>query len=172
MGLRQRLALGCALVHRPQALFLDAPTSGVDPLGRRRVWDLLFALARRDGVGISITTHHMSEAQHCDRAVLMFAGRLVADAAPADLTASVAREAGYVLELAVDDPVRAVAQLTAQGDRGAPRAPSANALARSRGRRAVASRACSPRWGSPSTGGIAAAQLLYQLPHPRRGGSR
>jgi ABC-2 type transport system ATP-binding protein len=115
MGLRQRLALGCALVHGPQALFLDEPTSGVDPIGRRRFWDLLFALARRDGVAILITTHHMAEAEHCDRTALMFAGRLVADAPPSELKRQVEAEAGQVLELAPDAPTRALALLVGAG---------------------------------------------------------
>jgi ABC-2 type transport system ATP-binding protein len=82
MGLRQRLALGCALVHEPQVLFLDEPTSGVDPIGRRMFWDILFHLSRREGVAILVTTHYMSEAEHCDHLALMYAGRVVADASP------------------------------------------------------------------------------------------
>ncbi|WP_312854530.1 ATP-binding cassette domain-containing protein [Paludibacterium denitrificans] len=73
MGLRQRLALGCALVHKPRVLFLDEPTSGVDPLGRRAFWDILFNLSRVDGVAMLVTTHYMSEAEHCDHLALMFA---------------------------------------------------------------------------------------------------
>jgi ABC-type multidrug transport system ATPase subunit len=82
MGLRQRLALGCALVHEPRVLFLDEPTSGVDPIGRRMFWDILFHLSRREGVAILVTTHYMSEAEHCDHLALMYAGRVVADASP------------------------------------------------------------------------------------------
>jgi ABC-2 type transport system ATP-binding protein len=115
VGLRQRLALGCALVHRPQALFLDEPTSGVDPIGRRRFWDLLLALARREGVAILLTTHHMAEAEHCDRVGLMFAGRLVADAAPDDLKREVEAEAGGVLDVATAAPARALEVLAAAG---------------------------------------------------------
>ena len=74
MGLRQRLALGCALVHRPQVLFLDEPTSGVDPVGRRQFWEILFQLSRVEGVAILITTHYMTEAEHCDRLALMYPG--------------------------------------------------------------------------------------------------
>ena len=83
MGIRQRLALGCALVHRPGVLFLDEPTSGVDPIGRRRFWEILVRLARSDGVAILVTTHYMSEAEHCDHLALMYAGRMIADASPA-----------------------------------------------------------------------------------------
>ena len=108
MGLRQRLALGCALVHRPQVLFLDEPTSGVDPVGRRRFWDILFRLAREEGVAILVTTHYMSEAEHCDRIALMYAGRIVADAAPVALKDALEAEAGQLLELDAADAARAL----------------------------------------------------------------
>lgn len=115
MGLRQRLALGCALVHQPQVLFLDEPTSGVDPIGRRVFWDILFHLSRREGVAILVTTHYMSEAEHCDHLALMFAGRVVADASPAAMKAAVVAEAGELLELRVDRPAPAQAALIAAG---------------------------------------------------------
>jgi ABC-2 type transport system ATP-binding protein len=91
MGVRQRLALACALLHRPQVLFLDEPTAGVDPLGRREFWNLLAGLARDEGVAILLTTHHMAEAEHCDRLVLMHEGRVVADASPAVLKRTLRR---------------------------------------------------------------------------------
>ncbi|HEY9145508.1 MAG TPA: ATP-binding cassette domain-containing protein [Thiobacillus sp.] len=119
MGLRQRLALGCALVHRPRVLFLDEPTSGVDPVGRRRFWDILFRLAREEGVAVLVTTHYMSEAEHCDRLALMYAGRIVADATPAQMKRQLEAEAGRVLELEVSDPARAAARLRALGFRDA-----------------------------------------------------
>ncbi len=115
MGLRQRLALGCALVHQPQVLFLDEPTSGVDPIGRRVFWDILFHLSRREGVAILVTTHYMSEAEHCDHLALMFAGRVVADASPEAMKQAVVAEAGQLLELRVDRPAPAQAALLAAG---------------------------------------------------------
>jgi ABC-2 type transport system ATP-binding protein len=115
MGVRQRLALGCALVHSPRVLFLDEPTSGVDPIGRRRFWDILSRLAREDGVAILVTTHYMSEAEHCDRLALMYAGRIVAEGAPADLKSEVQRETGQLLEIVTDGPGRALSPLTAAG---------------------------------------------------------
>jgi len=115
MGVRQRLALGCALVHEPLVLFLDEPTSGVDPIGRRRFWEMLSRLAREDGVAILVTTHYMSEAEHCDRLGLMHAGRLVADGSPADLKRRLEQDMGPLLEITTDQPGRALAQLVASG---------------------------------------------------------
>ena len=115
MGLRQRLALGCALVHRPQVLFLDEPTSGVDPVGRRRFWEILFHLARAEGVAILITTHYMTEAEHCDRLALMYSGGIVADAPPAELKRRVAEEAGVLLEIGASPLLPALALLRRAG---------------------------------------------------------
>lgn len=106
MGLRQRLALGCALVHRPQVLFLDEPTSGVDPVGRAEFWDILFALSRAEGVAILITTHYMSEAERCDHLALMHSGRVVADAPPERMKRETQTEAGSLIEVRnVDGPL-------------------------------------------------------------------
>lgn len=115
MGVRQRLALGCALVHAPRVLFLDEPTSGVDPIGRRRFWEMLSRLASEDGVAILVTTHYMSEAEHCDRLGLMHAGRLVADGSPADLKRRLEQDMGPLLEIVTDRPGRALGQLAASG---------------------------------------------------------
>lgn len=119
LGIRQRLALACALVHRPRILFLDEPTSGVDPIGRRRFWDILVHLARVEQVAILITTHYMSEAEHCDRLALMHGGRIVADAPPAALKRALREEAGELLEVATDRPLAAMALLEQAGFTGA-----------------------------------------------------
>jgi ABC-2 type transport system ATP-binding protein len=119
MGVRQRLALGCALVHQPRVLFLDEPTSGVDPIGRRHFWDILSRLAREEGVGILITTHYMSEAEHCDHLALMYAGRIVAEGSPGDMKRQVEKEAGQLLEVATDQPGQALRRATQAGFSGA-----------------------------------------------------
>ncbi len=111
MGIRQRLALGCALVHRPQVIFLDEPTSGVDPLGRRRFWAILQQLSRNENVTILVTTHYMSEAEHCDHLALMYAGHVVADATPSEMKQELQDEAGQLLEIQVDQPQAALALL-------------------------------------------------------------
>ncbi len=89
MGIRQRLSLAVALVHRPRLLILDEPTSGVDPVARDAFWCHLIELSRRDGVTIFITTHFMNEAERCDRLALMHAGRLLAEGTPEELRAQV-----------------------------------------------------------------------------------
>jgi ABC-2 type transport system ATP-binding protein len=119
MGVRQRLALGCALVHRPRVLFLDEPTSGVDPLGRRHFWDILSRLARDEGVAILITTHYMSEAEHCDRLALMYAGRVVTEGSPGEMKRRVEQEAGQLLEVIADQPGKAMVYLQRAGFHGA-----------------------------------------------------
>ncbi len=83
-GWRQRLALGCALLHRPDILFLDEPTSGVDPITRRHFWDFIRRLAD-GGMTIFVTTHYMDEARHCGRIVLINAGRIVSIGRPEDI---------------------------------------------------------------------------------------
>ncbi|CAB3681268.1 ABC transporter ATP-binding protein [Trinickia soli] len=83
-GWRQRLALGCAILHRPPVLFLDEPTSGVEPQARRRFWDLIHRLAG-DGVTVLVSTHYMDEAEYCNRIALIDAGRLITVGSPSEL---------------------------------------------------------------------------------------
>lgn len=87
-GWRQRLALGCALLHQPKILFLDEPTSGVDPLTRRHFWKFIKQLAAQ-GVTVFVTTHYMEEARHCNRVIIVNEGRIVARGAPAEIIADV-----------------------------------------------------------------------------------
>lgn len=83
-GWRQRLALGCALLHRPDILFLDEPTSGVDPITRRHFWDFIKHLTSQ-GVTVFVTTHYMDEARHCDRIVMINNGGIVASGTPTSI---------------------------------------------------------------------------------------
>ena len=85
LGLRQRLSLAVAMVHQPELLILDEPTSGVDPVARDNFWRLLIELSRRDRVTIFISTHFMNEAERCDRISLMHAGKVLVSAPPADI---------------------------------------------------------------------------------------
>jgi ABC-2 type transport system ATP-binding protein len=104
-GWKQRLALGCAIVHQPPLLFLDEPTAGVDPVSRRSFWTLIYGLAR-DGVTIFLTTHYIDEAEHADRVALMLNGKMIALAPPGQL-----RETGLsgtLLEVECDQPVDAL----------------------------------------------------------------
>jgi ABC-2 type transport system ATP-binding protein len=100
LGFKQRLALGCAVLHRPPVLFLDEPTSGVDPLSRRAFWDLIYTLAA-GGTSVLVSTHYMEEAEHCHRLALMNRGRLVALDTPAALRA---RLPWPILEIAAANP--------------------------------------------------------------------
>ncbi|MDO9712140.1 ribosome-associated ATPase/putative transporter RbbA [Paracraurococcus lichenis] len=88
LGLRQRLSLAVAVLHEPEMLILDEPTSGVDPVARDAFWELLVDLSRRQGVTIFVSTHFMNEAARCDRISLMHAGRILATGAPAALVAA------------------------------------------------------------------------------------
>jgi ABC-2 type transport system ATP-binding protein len=100
-GYKQQLALGCALLHDPQLLFLDEPTSGVDPIRRRAFWDLIYELAG-NGVTVFVTTHYMDEAEYCDRLCLIYRGELAALGTPAELKCRLMKEA--VLEVRTGRP--------------------------------------------------------------------
>jgi ABC-2 type transport system ATP-binding protein len=84
-GWKQRLALACATAHRPDLLFLDEPTAGVDPASRQRFWNLISAFAAR-GTAILLTTHYMDEAARCERLAFLLSGRLIADGSPDEIT--------------------------------------------------------------------------------------
>lgn len=111
-GWRQRLALGCAILHDPEVLFLDEPTAGVDPISRRGFWDLLYELSDQ-GRTIFVTTHYMDEAEHCHRLAFIQRGRIVAMGSPEEIK----RESihGLILEIDCAEPARAVVCLRDSG---------------------------------------------------------
>jgi ABC-2 type transport system ATP-binding protein len=106
-GWKQRVAFGAALMHEPRVLFLDEPTSGVDPIARRAFWAMINQLAD-GGAAILVTTHYLEEAEQCNRLGFMVAGALVAEGTPSGVKAA---QGGRVLEIRADDPLRAVAVL-------------------------------------------------------------
>jgi len=114
LGIRQRLALGCALIHKPEILFLDEPTAGVDLVARKRFWNLIWTLSREEGVTVLVTTHYLDEAEHCDRLGLIYDGRLVALGSPASLKEETANRLGAPLYVDCKEPLRAWDLLRAQ----------------------------------------------------------
>jgi len=109
-GWKQRLALGCAVLHEPPVVFLDEPTSGVDPLSRRRFWDLIYEMAG-SGTAVFVTTHYLDEAEHCDRLGLIYRGELIALGGPAELKTRLMRE--QVVEVLCDRPAEALEAVAA-----------------------------------------------------------
>lgn len=107
-GWKQRLALGTAIMHEPEMLFLDEPTAGVDPISRRSFWDLIYELAD-EGTTIMVTTHYMDEAELCQRLAFIQRGRIVADGSPAGIKDREMR--GQVLEIDCDSPALAIPAL-------------------------------------------------------------
>ncbi len=112
-GWRQRLALGCAILHEPPIVFLDEPTGGVDPLSRRRFWRLIDELAR-GGVSVLVTTHYLDEAEHCHRVAIIHAGRLAALGTVQELKRVFA--ARPIVEIRAATPVDAMRALDAMAD--------------------------------------------------------
>ncbi len=104
-GFKQRLALGCAILHEPPILFLDEPTSGVDPISRRNFWNLIYEMSRA-GTTIFVTTHYMDEADYCDRLALIYRGRIIAEGTPNELKQEYMKR--DVLEIEVDRVVDAM----------------------------------------------------------------
>jgi len=106
-GLKQRLALACALVHRPQLVFLDEPTAGVDPTQRQRLWDLLYVFCQQ-GVSFFVTTHYLDEAERCHHVGFMMDGQMIAHGTPQVLREQLL---GRMLSIHVDKPMQAIVAL-------------------------------------------------------------
>ncbi len=107
-GWKQKLALGCAVLHEPPIIFLDEPTSGVDPVSRRKFWELIYDLTGR-GVTVFVTTHYMDEAEYCDRLGLIYRGELIALGAPVALKGELMKD--HVLEVLCERPQDALGAL-------------------------------------------------------------
>jgi ABC-2 type transport system ATP-binding protein len=110
-GFKQRLALGCAILHEPPIIFLDEPTSGVDPISRRKFWDLIHGMAR-GGTTVFITTHYMDEADYCDRLALIYRGGIIAEGTPGDLRQKYMHR--DILEVEVEHAIEAMTNLAQQ----------------------------------------------------------
>jgi ABC-type multidrug transport system ATPase subunit len=147
-GQRQRVALAAALLHEPELLFLDEPTGGVDPKGRRLFWDLIYELAAERGMTVLVTTHYMDEAEQCDRLAFILNGRLIAEGTPHHLKDALR---GRIFEVSPGgDPFEALS-----GVKGAP--PLDDAYLFGRRLRVVAkageiapARALAARFGTPA----------------------
>lgn len=111
-GWKQRLALGAAIIHQPEMLFLDEPTAGVDPISRRAFWQLLYELAE-NGTTIFVTTHYMDEAEHCQSLAFIQRGKIVAQGSPQEM--KLHQMPGEVLEIDCDQPDRAIQTLRGLG---------------------------------------------------------
>jgi len=106
-GWKQRLALGCSILHNPPILFLDEPTGGVDPKARRLFWDIIYDLAA-GGTTVMVTTHFMDEAEHCDEIGFIYEGALIASDSPYNLKKAIP---GILLELPAADPMELLSRL-------------------------------------------------------------
>ena len=109
-GWKQRVAFGAAVMHEPEAIFLDEPTSGVDPLARRAMWRMINEFADR-GAGIVVVTHYLEEAEQCNRLGFMVAGEIIADGSPSEVKANMK---GSLYEIEADQPDKALAVLRAK----------------------------------------------------------
>jgi len=107
-GWRQRLALGVAILHQPEVIFLDEPTAGVDPVSRRAFWDLLYRLVKQN-VTVFVTTHYMDEAEHCHRLAFILDGKIIAYGSPAEIKSQIFHS--KILEILPENPHQLIAEL-------------------------------------------------------------
>lgn len=115
VGYKQRLALGCAVIHEPKIVFLDEPTGGVDPISRRKFWDLINELSEK-GTTVFVTTHYLDEAEFCNRIILIDEGRLIADGNPDELKNQYIKNP--VIEINCDNIYKAIEILEQESDTG------------------------------------------------------
>ena len=106
-GWKQRLALGCSIIHNPAMVFLDEPTGGVDPVSRRMFWDIIYRLAAA-GTTFMVSTHFMDEAEHCDQIGFIYEGQMIAEGAPAQLKTAIP---GIMLEIKTETPMKLLTSL-------------------------------------------------------------
>ena len=111
-GVKQRLALGCAILHEPPILFLDEPTSGVDPISRRNFWNLIYGMSR-EGTTVFITTHYMDEAEYCDKLALIYRGKIIAAGTSEEMKNDFMKR--DILEIETDRPVESIEVLDKKG---------------------------------------------------------
>lgn len=111
-GFKQRLALGCAILHEPPVIFLDEPTSGVDPVSRRNFWDLIHSMAKA-GTTVFVTTHYMEEAEYCDRLALIYRGEIIAEGRPNEMKQKYMKK--EILEIEVDRLIDAMEIIESNG---------------------------------------------------------
>jgi ABC-2 type transport system ATP-binding protein len=123
-GWKQRLALGCAVLHKPPIVFLDEPTSGVDPISRRQFWELIHTMAG-EGVTVFVTTHYMEEAEYCNRLALIFRGKMVALGTPTELKRDAMKGELLLVEC---DPLGQAVELLQSADKVIDAAVFGNAL--------------------------------------------
>ncbi len=115
LGIKQRVALMCSVVHNPALIFLDEPTSGVDPIEREMFWEIIHMLAKKAGVTLLVSTHYMDEAEYCDRVCLMDKGEAIAIGKPRELKEEIKHKIGHIYQIIMDNPLTALDVLQKNG---------------------------------------------------------
>ncbi len=115
LGIKQRVALMCSVVHNPALIFLDEPTSGVDPIEREMFWEIIHMLAKKAGVTLLVSTHYMDEAEYCDRVCLMDKGEAIDIGKPRELKEEIKHKIGHIYQIIMDNPLTALDVLQKNG---------------------------------------------------------